>query len=398
MKKQVHFNEVAQIGAGQSAPQDPSAFIGKGKPFIRAGSLDDLCKKGFFGSFEQINTLNAKKHKMRLYPAGTIVFAKSGMSATKDRVFILPSPAYIVSHLSTIILNLEECDPSYIRFFWMHYKPSNLIKDEAYPSISAEDIGNVTISLPSLPEQQRIAAILQKADRLRRQRAYTRQLSDSYLNSLFLEMFGDIFTNPYNWEITELGNVISGFEAGVNYPPVTENEKSSEWRVLKVSAVTWGDFNSFESKPISPETKFEQSIIVRKGDLLFSRANTTELVGAVSLVNFQPPKVLLPDKIWRVCFKNPTKILSKYLLHYLQLKQVRKMIGDLASGSSGSMKNISMEKAATIPVMIPPIKLQNEFVCRANCFDSIRIKQIESERQTGQLFQSLLNQAFQGEL
>ena len=71
-----------------------------------------------------------------------------------------------------------------------------------------------TIPLPSLPEQQRIAGILSRADRLRRLRRYAREMSESYLQAVFLEMFGDPATNPLGWEMHRLGKHIKFLTSG----------------------------------------------------------------------------------------------------------------------------------------------------------------------------------------
>jgi len=256
----------------------------------------------------------------------------------------------------------------------------------------------VMIPLPPLPDQKRIATILAKADRLRRLRRTARDLSDTYLQSVFLEMFGDPVSNPMGWKIRPLGDSIVGFEGGVNYPPVSEGEEASPWRVLKVSAVTWGDFDPDESKPIRRDVEFDDSIVVKKGDLLMSRANTTQLVGAVCLVRQTPPKVLLPDKLWRIRFSKDSGLLPDYTLYALRQSGLRKIIGDLATGTSGSMKNISKQKAATLPIPSAPLSLQQQFVHIVHQFERLRAQQREAQRQAEHLFQTLLHRAFREEL
>jgi type I restriction enzyme, S subunit len=165
-----------------------------------------------------------------------------------------------------------------------------------------------------------------------------------------------------------------------------------------ISAVTWGEFDPKESKLISKDEKFDDTSIVKKGDLLISRANTTELVGAVCLVSEKPSKVVLPDKLWRIKFLKSPSLLPEYTLHLLRQKYMRKIIGDLATGSSGSMKNISKEKTATLPVMLPPLSLQEKFAAIVRKFERVRRQQREAKRQAEHLFQTLLHRAFRGEL
>ena len=188
----------------------------------------------------------------------------------------------------------------------------------------------------------------------------------------------------------KLGDLIEGFEAGINYLPISETDNISDWRVLKISAVTWEEFNPSESKPIKADTEFPESIVVRKGDLLMSRANTTELVGAVSLVHNSPPKVLLPDKLWRIKFPEKTELLPEYALLALRQPEARKVIGDLATGSSGSMKNISMQKAINIPIPLPPLEEQRRIADIAMRADRLR----RTRRYTQQLSDTCLQSVF----
>jgi len=253
---------------------------------------------------------------------------------------------------------------------------------------------NIGVPLPSKPEQQRITRLLDKADRLRRSRQYAQELSDRFLQSVFLKMFGDPMTNPCGWATVELGDLVQAFEGGVNFNPVPENSPSSPWRVLKISSVTSGEFKPGESKAIAPDTTFNELLIVRKGDLLMSRANTTELVGAVCMVRHIPPRVLLPDKLWRMKLRRAAEVNANYLLHILQLPHIRRIIGELATGTSGSMKNISKDKAGTIPIMLPPHGQQEAFAEVVHRVERLRAQQHEAERQGEHLFQTLLHRTF----
>jgi type I restriction enzyme S subunit len=135
-------------------------------------------------------------------------------------------------------------------------------------------------------------------------------------------------------------------------------------------------------------------LVVRKDDLIFSRANTTELVGAVCMVRRTPPNVLLPDKLWRIKLRRNAQINPNYLLHFLQLPHSRKTIGGLATGTSGSMKNISKEKTGTIRVLLPPIERQERFAAVVLSNERVRTQQREADRQAEHLFQTLLHRAF----
>src|ERR1019366_3035328 len=106
---------------------------------------------------------------LKLLPSGTVLFAKSGMSATKGHVYRLQHPAYVVNHLAALVPS-PAVESRYLAHVLMQFSPTRLIKDSAYPSIRLADIAEMQIPLPPLVEQRRIADILDLADALRAKR------------------------------------------------------------------------------------------------------------------------------------------------------------------------------------------------------------------------------------
>jgi type I restriction enzyme S subunit len=262
-------------------------------------------------------------------------------------------------------------------------------------NLNLEQIRQFKIPFPPLREQQRIAERLEQADRLRRTRRYALELTDTFLPAAFLELFGDQNPAASSWPTAPLGDHIEAIEGGVNFNPVGENDPASDWRVLKVSAVSWSDFLAEESKPISPTESFSEKLIVQRGDLIMSRANTVELVGAVARVRTPPPKVLLPDKLWRLKLRTKS-LLPDYLLYALRGRVVRREIEIRASGTSGSMKNISKEDVRDLRLPVPPLPLQQKFAALVERVERLRAVQREALRQAEHLFASLLHRAFSG--
>ena len=204
--KKTSLKEIATITAGQSAPK-PELFSNEGLPFVRAGSLEDLIAGKKESDLELISNDVAKELRMNLYPEGSILFAKSGMSATKNRFYQLKTPAYVVSHLAVLIPK-DHFFSDYLRHVLIKYPPSSLIKDLAYPAISLGDIENFKVPVPEdFDDQIRIATLLSKVENLiSRRRDQLRQL-DELLKSVFLEMFGDPVRNEKGWEIRRVDEI-----------------------------------------------------------------------------------------------------------------------------------------------------------------------------------------------
>lgn len=395
--KQTPLSQLATVSAGQAAPKDDE-FSDHGIPFVRAGSLDGLLSGKSESELELVRDETAKLRKLKTYPKGTILFAKSGMSATKDRIYVLQNPAYVVSHLATLIPN-GNAHADYLRLALKRFPPSVLIKDPAYPAISLGDIQSYEIPMPEQRDDQiRIAHLLGKVEGLIAQRKQHLQQLDELLKSVFLEMFGDPVRNEKEWTLIPLSKLLLGIESGNS--PVCEARKASvdEWGVLKLGAVTKCYFQEIENKVlpagIEPQIRHE----VKEGDLLFGRKNTYELVGACAYVFRTRQKLLMPDLIFRFVFRDDAEINPIFIWKLLTAESQRKKIQLLAAGAAGSMPNISKTNLKQAVLPIPPIALQNKFTTIVEKVESLKSRYQQSITDLEALYGALSQQAFKGEL
>lgn len=165
--------------------------------------------------------------------------------------------------------------------------------------LGLDDIRAVPIPLAPLAEQRRIVA---KLDTLFGRLACAREELDRIpkLGGLLRRQALAVCFEDRDCDQRELGSLLYGIEAGKNMRceerPPTEGERG----VVKVSAVTWGRFDPTESKTLPSDYSPPEKARIRPGDLLISRANTLELVGAVALVEQEPRGLYLSDKILRL--------------------------------------------------------------------------------------------------
>jgi type I restriction enzyme S subunit len=232
------------------------------------------------------------------------------------------------------------------------------------------NLTDALIPLPPLAEQQRIAAILGEAELVKRKRELMIKKAMDLKQSIFLDMFGDLVKNTNTSNFVSIAEFIHGFEGGKSFAAEADENAISKYRILKISSVTSLKFIHSQSKPVPILYVPPQNHFVKKGDLLFSRANTTELVGATAYVKETPANLLLPDKLWRFVWHEPPKALPLYVCSLFQSPQFRSLIGGLASGSSGSMKNISQAKVFSIKVGHPPLQLQYKFTKIVEAIDA----------------------------
>ena len=280
---------------------------------------------------------------------------------------------------------------------------SNLVKGALYPAVTDRQVLAQSIPLPPLPEQKRIVGIL--SDRLTaidkaRTATETQLKAAKALPAAYLRQVFDS-AEAQKWKIKRLGDVLEDIVAGKSLKCDERPARLDEWGVLKVSAVSWGKFKPEQNKVLPeyfiPLSEHE----VKAGDLLISRANTTELVGAVVLVEEGTRSLLmLSDKTLRLI---PTTQADKgYLELALRERMAREYIEEHGTGTSDSMKNISQETIRNIPILLPPISKQIE-IAEAQGKRQPEIERViqilQSQLNTiNQLSAATLRQAFNGEL
>lgn len=292
---------------------------------------------------------------------------------------------------------LPTAERRYVRWFiesplarhWM----AQHTKGVAVTGINLGDLRKLPLPLPPLPEQRRIADILDKADAIRRKRKQAIALTEDLLRSAFLDMFGDPVMNPKGWPIKRLGDAIDRLDAGWSANGENRSRTNDEFGVLKISAVTSGVFRAEEHKAVSATEIDRELVTPRAGDLLFSRANTRELVAATCLVERDEPRLFLPDKIWRVVPRSGV-VTAPYLRFLLAHDRFRGELTKTATGTSGSMLNVSMDKLRTLRGPIPPLATQERFA--QFVWKTLRSKgEYEAaEVCATDLFSSLMNRAF----
>lgn len=366
--------------------------------FLSTGDLDLTVIK----SLEEVTYLDKPSRANQNVKKDDIILARM-QGTVKVKIIDSDEDNIIVSTGFIVLRCNKEVNNRYI----FHYLKSSLFqskKDRLCSGATQKAINNnkfaeIQIPLPDLSTQQKIADILDTADQLRK---YNKQLIEKYdalIQSLFLDMFGDPVRNEKGWEITTFSKILSKIESG--WSPVCENKPRTgdqEWAVLKLGSVSYGIYNPKENKKYEFDVpKAKQDCEVKKGDLLFTRKNTYHMVGVTAFVYETSPKLLLPDTVFRLVLiqelTNPI-----FLYYLLNNDKFCKEIQLLASGSSGSMPNISKAKLLSKDTILPPIELQNQFAERVQMIETQKQQAQEALAKSEDLFQSLLQRAFKGEL
>ncbi|AFZ56192.1 restriction endonuclease subunit S [Anabaena cylindrica FACHB-243] len=277
----------------------------------------------------------------------------------------------------------------------LNYIISNSSRTAGQDGVRKELLDEYPIPLPPLPEQKRIAVILEKCDRLRRTRRYSIQLSETFLQSVFLEMFGDPATNPMGWDKSFLEQ-ISEVQGGIQLSQKREN-LPLKLPYLRVANVYRNKLELSEIKTISLTENEFRRVKLQKNDILIVEGHgNTEEIGRCAVWNGSIENCVHQNHLIRVRV-NPKIINSAYLSYYINNSGGRKYFHNSSNTTSG-LNTISTGIVKQCIVPLPPLPLQEKFAQIVQKHDRFRTQQREAERQAEHLFQTLLHRAFRGEL
>jgi type I restriction enzyme S subunit len=300
---------------------------------------------------------------------------------------------------STDILPIRPC-PAVSKDFLYHYLRAPEMVSLAtqrcaganLPRISPDQLADFEIPFPPLGEQKRIAAILDTADAIRLKCEQALRLTNTFLRSIFLDLFGDPATNPKGWP----KGIVRDLVVSVNYG--TSQKAHSEQRgtpVLRMNNITYdGGWDFTELK----YTDFSESdvgkYLVRKGELLFNRTNSRELVGKTAVYREENPMAFAGYLVRAVASPDAD---AEYIAAYLNSIHGKTVLMAMCKSIVG-MANINAQEMLAIPIHLPPSKVQKKFgdIARSVA-DRIKVR-ADADREAETLFTSLQHRAFRGEL
>jgi type I restriction enzyme S subunit len=363
MTEIVRLGDLCHTTSGGTPSRSRPEFFGGEIPWVKSGNLNDGL---VYEIDESISAEGLASSSAKIFPAGTLLIAMYG--ATVGRLGILGREAATNQAVCGIQPN-NEIDRDFLFHCLLHKRKELVGKSVggAQPNISQAIIRDTLVPLPPLDEQRRIVGLLDRAAEIRRRADAARVKARAIIPALFLDTFGDPATNPKGWPVVELGDVITRITGGKN---IEAGNGTSQYRIMKVSAVTSGIFKAHESKPAPDDHIPAEDHHVRPGDFLFSRANTSELVGAVAIADDVPAGLLLPDKIWRIEW-TPARMEPRFAYSLLRSSEIRRIFAVIGSGTSGSMKNISQTKLVRVPIPLPPRPIQTAFAEQTHRLDSL---------------------------
>jgi len=174
----------------------------------------------------------------------------------------------------------------------------------------------------------------------------------------------------HSWKNGRIKDLIESLESGVSVNGEDRIPADNEPAVLKVSAVTYGVFDPTASKPIIKNDLGRAKCNPKAGQIIISRSNTPDLVGASAYIDRNYPARYLPDKLWQTVPKKNVNVEMRWLAYFLASPWARFQLSRLSTGTSSSMKNITKSELLTLPIPIPPLSEQTAIADLLSTWDA----------------------------
>jgi type I restriction enzyme S subunit len=376
----VQLSKVCQIDMGSAPKGSTYVELGKGTPLI-AGAADygDIYPRPKKATTEP--TKLCKKDDIIICVRATI-----GDLNWADKEYCLGRG------VAGLRVNAENLDSMYLWYFIASYE-EELYRNSTgstFPQINKKIIESILIPLPPLETQRKIASVLEKADQLRKDSQKMEQELNSLAQSVFIDMFGDPVTNPKGWEDTTLGNLIEFAKDGPHVSPkYSENGiPFLSTRHIKPSGVRWFDLKYLSNEEVAIHWK---KCKPQRGDVLYTKGGTT---GIACPVDFDTEFA-----VWvHVALLRPIAVKVNHIWLANMLNTLYCYNQSQKNTRGATNKDLGLTRMIHIKMYLPPLEKQKRYSAFVESVNEQLLETIKLKDQHENLFNSLMQKAFKGEL
>lgn len=388
----VELGTLGEVSAGGTPSRSKHQYWGKGYKWLSIRDYKDFDL--VTATKEEITEEGLAKSSAKLFPEGTVIIS---IFATLGRVGVLGEAMATNQAIAGIRCN-SQVDKTYL-MYCLKSKLADIERQSggvAQKNINLSILKGLKIPLPPLAVQKQIAAVLEKADTLRGQCQQMEQELNTLAQSVFLELFGDPVKNPKGWEFKTVSQIIrKPLQNGAYY----EKDKYVE---SGIEMAHMGDtFNGLikrgSIKRVEAPTKDIEKYAITSEDILVSRRSLVyEGAAKPCMIPTSVEPLIYESSMIRVCPDHEV-VLPEYLFHFLSNPRAREVFL-FKYVTKSTISGINQTNLAKVEVMVPPIKLQLEFLNALKAKDELSIYIDKSIEEKNQFFNSLMQRAFKGEL
>lgn len=384
------LGELCTVIAGGTPLRSRPEYFGGGIPWVKIGDMT----QGIVESTEEtISEEGLANSSAKLLPAGTVlvsIFATIGRTAT------LGMQAATNQAIAGVAPNEPgKLLPAFLRRFLDH-SVNVLVRQAdgvAQLNINGKILKSLPVPVPPLGEQERIVAILDAAEELRRLREQADRRTADLIPALFHEMFGAPRQEDFPVKkLHEVAEVVSGIAKGRKF----NGRQTIHAPYLRVANVQSGYLNLAEIKYIEALPEEVKALALKYGDILLTEGGDFDKLGRGAMWEATVPNCIHQNHIFRV--RTDSAVLNPVFFSKYLLTSSARMYFLRCAKKTTNLASINMTQLRGLPVTLPPLPLQRDFATRVGGIRAMEADQAASRHRLENLFQSLLHRAFKGEL
>jgi len=354
-------------------------------PYIEIGDIDIMTKKYIKKEKKSIEGCSIAKN-------GNILISR--VRPTRGAVSIVEENEACVSSAFTVLDSLDTTVAlnKYV-FYMLAYNKQffnylgTLEKGTSYPSCREKDILSFKIPIFNIPYQRKMISILETCESTIHKRKEANRLTDEFLKSTFLEMFGDPVKNTNGWQLNKLSEVGSLDRGKSEHRPRNAPELlGGPYPLIQTGDIANSDVYITDYHQTYSELGLKQSKMWNAKTLCITIAANIARTGILTF------DACFPDSV--VGFISNKKVETEYVHFWFTFWQT--ILEEKAPKSA--QRNINLRILRNLNISVPPIKLQQQFANLVQKVEKLKQKQHESETELNNLFNSLMRKAFRGEL
>ena len=292
----------------------------------------------------------------KMFHKGDVLFGRR--RAYLKKAAVAPFDGICSGDITVIEANAERIIPELLPFIIQNDALFDFAVGKSAGSLSPrvkwEHLKNYEFELPERGKQRKLAELLWAMDATKKSYQELISATDELVKSQFIEMFGLPTENTHSYEIGRIGDVV----CDVHYGTSKKASDDGEYTYLRMNNITYdGELDLSDTKRISVPDKELAGCIVKKGDVLFNRTNSRDLVGKTCAFNLDVPMIIAG---YIIRLRMNGRVVPEYLSTFLNLSSSKRMLFDMAKGAVGQA-NINAQEVQAIELVIPPMETQKTF-------------------------------------
>ena len=351
--------------------------------FIKPSDIEENYITSLENSEEYIS--EKAREKARILPEGAVLVTCIG---TIGKVGILKKEATCNQQINAIIPN-DKVISKYLAYLMKSKQKLLQLKANApvVPIINKTDFSEMKINICDIDEQKKIVEQLDLLKTIIDKRKKQIEELQNILKSQFVEMFGDPYFNQYNWKIGTIRDLVSDVRYGTSKP----SNEGGKYKYLRMNNITYsGKLDITDIKYIDISDNEIEKCSTKRGDVLFNRTNSRELVGKTCVFDLDE-QMIIAGFVIRI---RVNELASPYFLsEFLNTKYMKKRLYNMCKNASGQ-SNINAQELQSIKIYIPPIELQNQFAEIVKQIDKQKFEIEKSLKEMQELYESLMEKYF----